>query len=213
MKITYNSVRPDLELPEYGRNIHNMVQHAATIEDREERNKCVKAIISTMGNLFPLLRDTEDYRHKLWDHIFIMSDFKLDVDSPYPRPSRETFEEKPKKVPYPQGEIKFGHYGKTIQRIIHDASLEESDELRPKMALSIGNLMKRTYVQWNPNGVRDEVIAGDLKMLSKGRLVIENPSELTPLSQIMQLVGPLNVPSQQNLNKNRKHKKAKKKRK
>ncbi len=214
MKITYNSLRPDLALPEYGRNIHNMVEHATTIADREERNRCVRTIISTMGNLFPLLRDTEDYRHKLWDHIYIMSDFKLDVDSPYPRPSRETFEEKPKKVPYPQGEIKFGHYGKTIERIINDASLEGNDELRAKMALSIGNLMKRTYVQWNPNGVRDEVIAGDLKLLSKGRLIVENPSEFTSLNQILQTVGPINTPAQQQIqNKNRKNKKIKKKRK
>jgi hypothetical protein len=214
MKISYNSVRPDLALPEYGRNIHNMVQHAMTLADREERNRCVRAIIATMGNLFPMLRDTEDYRHKLWDHIFIMSDFRLDVDSPYPRPSRESFEEKPKKVPYPQGNIRFGHYGKTIERIIHDASLEEDDALRAKIALSVGNLMKRTYVQWNANGVRDEVIASDLKLLSKGRLIIENPEELTPTAQVVQMASSSVHPSQSTAQggKNRKNKKSKKKR-
>lgn len=166
-----------------------MVYHAMEIEDREERNRCVRAIISTMGNLFPLLRDTEDFRHKLWDHIHIMSDFQLDVDSPYPKPSRETFQEKPKQLKYPQSKIRFGHYGKTIETIIHDASLEEDEEKRKQMAVGIANLMKRTYVVWHKSAVKDDGIANDLKLLSEGRLILENPDTLDPVNQIVQQMG------------------------
>lgn len=202
MKITYNSQRPDLELPEYGRSIHNMVAHATTIEDREERNKCVKAIIATMGNLFPLLRDIDDFRHKLWDHIHIMSDFKLDVDSPYPKPARETFQEKPKHLNYPQSKIRFGHYGKTIERIINDASLEDDEEKRKQMAVGIANLMKRTYVVWHQSAVKDETIVNDLKTLSNGKLVVENPEVLAPVNQIIQQMG-ISADSNQNRGKKR----------
>ncbi len=202
MKISYNSQRPDLILPEYGRGIHNMVHHATTIEDRDERNRCVKAIISTMGNLFPLLRDIDDFRHKLWDHIHIMSDFKLDVDSPYPKPSRETFQEKPKHLKYPQSKIRFGHYGKTIERIIKDASLEDDEEKRKQMAVGIANLMKRTYVVWHQNSAKDEVIANDLKMLSEGKLVVENPEILAPVNHIVAQLG-ISQESNQNRGKKR----------
>lgn len=177
MKISYNSSRPDLVLPEYGRSIHNMVNYCVGIDDREERNRCARSIISIMGNLFPHLRDIEDYKHKLWDHLHLMSDFQLDVDSPYPKPSKETFQEKPRKVPYPSGKIKYGHYGKTIERIVDQVVEESNDEARKELAVSVANLMKKTYVVWNQNSVRDEVIASDLKKLSDGKLSIENPEE------------------------------------
>ncbi len=177
-------------MPEYGRSIHNMVNHCVSLEDREERNKCAMSIISIMGNLFPHLRDIEDFKHKLWDHLHIMSDFKLEVDSPYPKPARETFQEKPQRVAYPAGKIKFGHYGKTIEQII-DKVLEETDEeKRKELAVSVANLMKRTYVVWNQNSVRDEVIASDLLKLSDGKLVVENPEEeLAPTKEVLQQMG------------------------
>lgn len=205
MKITYNSQRPDLVLPEYGRGIHNMVHHAMTIEDREERNRCVRGIIATMGNLFPMLRDTEDFKHKLWDHIHIMSEFKLDVDSPYAKPEPSTFQSKPKQLKYPQSDIRFGHYGKTIERIINDACLEEDEEKRQQMTVGIANLMKRTYMVWAQNTVKDEVIANDLKILSKGRLKLENPEEyLAPASRIIQQMGLNTAPQQQQQNRGKK---------
>jgi len=198
MKLTYNSARPDLALPEYGRGIHNMVHHAMTIEDREERNKCVRAIISTMGNLFPMLRDTDDFKHKLWDHIHIMSNFELDVDSPYPKPEPETFQSKPKQLKYPQSDIRFGHYGKTIERIVDDACLEEDEEKRKQMTIGIANLMKRTYMVWAQNSVKDDVIANDLKILSKGKLILESPEEqLASAARIAQQMGITNKPAQQ----------------
>lgn len=190
MKISYNSSRPDLMLPEYGRSIHNMVNHCVQIEDREERNRCARAIITIMGNLFPYLRDVDDFKHKLWDHLYIMSDFKLDVDSPYPKPARETFQEKPRQVEYPSGKIKYGHYGKTIEAIIEKVMAEEDKEKRDELAISVANLMKRTYVVWNQNSVKDEVIASDLLKLSDGKLQIENPEEaLASTKEVMQQMG------------------------
>jgi len=211
MKISYNSSRPDLALPEYGRSVHNMVHHAMTIEDREERNRCVRAIISTMGNLFPMLRDTEDFKHKLWDHVHIMSNFELDVDSPYPKPEPATFQEKPKELSYPQSDIKFGHYGKIIEQIIRDACLEEDEEKRRKTTIGIANLMKRTYMVWAQNSVRDEVIAKDLKTLSNGKLELEKPEEqLAPASKIVQQMG-IKSSGQANQNRGRKGGRSKKK--
>lgn len=213
MKISYNSSRPDLALPEYGRSIHNMVEHAMTIEDKEERNRCVNAIISTMGNLFPMLRDTEDFKHKLWDHIHIMSNFELDVDSPYPKPEKEVLQEKPKQLKYPQSEIRFGHYGKIIERIIEEVSTEEDEEKRKQATVGIANLMKRTYMVWAQNSVRDEVIANDLKTLSKGKLILENPEEqLASAGRIAQQMG-INPNQRSNQNKGRKGRSRKKPRK
>lgn len=190
MKLTYNSTRPDLKIPEYGRNIQQMVEHCTSIEDREERNRCARAIIKIMGNLFPQLRDVEDYNHKLWDQMHVMSDFKLDVDSPYPIPTKESFEEKPGRMNYPRHDIKYGHYGRTIERVIDAASKLEDPEERKKAAVSVGNMMKRTYVVWAQTSVKDEVIAGDLKKLSNGILVLENPEkDLDDTREVVRQMG------------------------
>jgi len=190
MKISYNSSRPDLAIPEYGRSIHNMVQFCMGIEDREERNRCARAIIKTMGNLFPHLRDIEDFNHKLWDHLHVMADFKLDVDSPYPKPEPETFTTKPRPVHYPKGRIRFGHYGRTIENIISEVVKEEDEGKRKELAVAVANLMKRSAVIWNQSTVKDEAIASDLKKLSDGKLVVENPEEdLAPTREVMNKMG------------------------
>ena len=190
MKLTYNSTRPDLKIPEYGRNIQQMVEHCVTIEDREERNRCARAIIKIMGNLFPQLRDVEDYNHKLWDQMHVMSDFKLDVDSPYPVPSKESFEEKPARMNYPQNDIKYGHYGRTIERLVEASAKLEDPEERRKAAISVGNMMKRTYVVWAQSSVKDDLIAHDLKKLSGGVLVLENPEkDLDDTREVMRRMG------------------------
>ncbi|MFT4771843.1 MAG: hypothetical protein ACI9CP_001924 [Cryomorphaceae bacterium] len=190
MKLTYNSQRPDLKISEYGRSIHIMVAHCVSLEDKEERNRCANAIIKTMGNLFPQLRDMEDSTHKLWDHLHVMSDFQLDVDSPYPRPSPESFESKPRKVGYPKNDIRLGHYGKTIEKLLDQVIQIEDEEERQKATISMANVMKRTYVVWNQNSVKDEVIASDLQKLSNGKLKLENPEkDLESTQKIIQLMG------------------------
>ncbi|TVR40600.1 MAG: DUF4290 domain-containing protein [Cryomorphaceae bacterium] len=181
----YNSQRPDLVIPEYGRNIQNMVNHIKTIEDREERNRAVESVLKMMGQLFPYLRDMDDFKHKLWDHLHIMSDFELDVDSPYPKPSPETFKTKPNHMAYPQGDIRYGHYGKTIERLIASVAAEEDDEKREKQMWSLANLMKKTYLAWNRDTVKDEVIANQLKEMSKGKLVLDDPSKLQPTADLL----------------------------
>lgn len=181
----YNSQRPDLIIPEYGRNIQNMVDHIKTIEDREERNKASQAIIKVMGQLFPYLRDMEDFRHKLWDHLHIMSNFELDVDSPYPAPSVEKLNERPAPMNYPQGKIKYGHYGKTIELIIESVAKEEDKEKRDAQILSLANLMKKTYLAWNRDTVKDEVIARQLEELSGGKLKLEDPSKLEATASLL----------------------------
>jgi len=208
MKLTYNSARPELKIPEYGRSIHQMVEHCMTLEDREERNRCARAIIKTMGNLFPQLRDVEDFNHKLWDHLHVMSDFKLDVDSPYPKPEPETFKEKPRHLSYPKNDIRLGHYGKTIEKLIGEVLDIKDDEERQKAAISMANLMKRTYVVWNQNSVRDEVIASDLQKLSKGKLKLENPEEdLDSTKKVMAQMGVQKKPQRQNQRKGKKRRK------
>src|SRR6185295_10737630 len=114
----YNSTRNQMVIPEYGRNIQKMIEYAVTLEDREERNRAAKAIVLVMGYLNPQIRDIVDFKHKLWDHLFLISDFKLDVDSPYPIPPRETLKVKPQRVPYPNANIKYKYYGKNMEAMI-----------------------------------------------------------------------------------------------
>lgn len=179
-----NSQRPDLIIPEYGRNIQRMVEFAMTIEDREERNQCCRAILSVMGQLFPYLRDIDDFNHKLWDHLFIMSNFRLDVDSPYPRPEAEQLDSPPNRIPYPQGDVKFGHYGRYVQSMIEKCVEMEEGPERSAFTLAIANLMKQNALNWNRNTVTDDVVMKDLRYLSKGVLTLEEGTQLHAVKTI-----------------------------
>lgn len=180
----YNTQLPKLEIPEYGRNIQVMIDHCITIEDRDERNKCAKAIIQIMGQLNPHLRDIADFTHKLWDHLFIISKFKLDVDSPYPRPSAETFETKPAIVPYPATKIRYKHYGKTIERIIDVAKTYEEGPEKKELSRLIANHLKKSYVNWNKDSVTDDVIFKQFKEMTNNELHIDESSALTHANEL-----------------------------
>lgn len=193
--LPYNSERPDLIIPEYGRNIQQMVDFAVTVEDREERNKVVNAIISVMGQLFPYLRDIEDFKHKLWDHLQIMSDFKLDVDSPYPIPERGTFQSRPERVEYPKSQIKYSHYGKIIERMIEKASAMEEGEEKTAFTRSIGDLMKRHYVAYNRRTVEDDLIRKQIKELSDGNLSLADDQPLIATNDVIKLMGDISQSS------------------
>ena len=170
----YNTTRPSLLYSEYGRNIQNMVKYIKTLENKEDRNKHALAVIDLMGFLNPHLRDVADFKHKLWDHLFIIADFDLDVDSPYPIPSRESLDTKPERVPYPSNKIKYKHYGKTVELMIERAKeITDEPERKSSMVASIANFMKMSYVTWNKDSVSDESIINDLKVLSKGELVLD----------------------------------------
>ncbi len=164
----YNTLREKMAIPEYGRNIHKMVKHITTIEDREERNKAARTIISIMGNMNPHLRDINDFKHKLWDHLAIISDFKLDIDSPYEPPAISTLTEKPAPVPYHTYPIKYKHYGRILEQMIKSATEMEEGEKKEALIHLIANHMKKSYLTWNKNLVSDEIIFKDLRELSGG---------------------------------------------
>lgn len=181
----YNSNRKKLALPEYGRNIQNMVDYLMTIEDREKRNKSAKNVIDVMGNLYPYLRDVPEFKHKLWDHLAIMADFKLDIDYPYDPPSPDILTEKPDTVPYNQHHIKYRHYGRTMELIIEEAKKFEGEQ-REIIIEQIANHMKKSYLAWNKDAVEDEKILGDLAEMSNGELV---PAKDLQLSDAKSLIG------------------------
>lgn len=199
-------------LPEYGRNVQNMIQHAMEISDREERNRAAQAIIEVMGQLNPHLRDVDDYRHKLWAHLFIMSDFQLDVDSPYQKPDRQSLESKPDLVPYPKSRIRFGHYGQYTQKILESAKDITSPEEREYIKSRMGNFMKKQFLTHNNSAVENYVIAEQLSELSKGELKIQNPDEeLTSTNQMLKSLGIQGNNNHQNRRQNNRPKKTNKK--
>lgn len=203
----YNTTRPKLLLPEYGRNVQEMISHAQEIEDKLERNKAARAIIEVMGQLNPHLRDVDDFRHKLWTHLFIMSDFKLDVDSPYEIPKREVLDSKPGRMQYPKGEIRFGHYGKYTQSILNEALKIDNPEEKNYLKNSMANFMKKQYLAYNNDTVENHVIATQLKVLSKGELILENPEELMNTNAILKEMGiQSGMKKKNNKQKNFKHK-------
>lgn len=170
--LEYNTERDLMVIPEYGRNVQNMIGVALTIEDKEERNKCAQAIIKVMGQLNPHLRDVEDFNHKLWAHLFIMSNFELEVDSPYPVPSKESFRSKPRLLEYPQRKIKFGHYGKLAEDWIEAACQLPEGEERNILAGKLANMLKASYLIWNKDAVDNSVIIKQLKEMSGGKIVV-----------------------------------------
>ncbi len=180
----YNSQLAKLILPEYGRNIQKMVEYVKNIEDRDERNKMARGIIAIMGNMNPHLRDINDFKHKLWDHLMIMSDFKLDIDSPYPIPTKETFEEKPKQVPYDNKPIRHRYLGKIIEKLINKATQIEDEEERKALIEIIANHMKKSYLMWNKETVDDDIILSTIDDLSKGKLRTDNIARLTDTKDI-----------------------------
>jgi hypothetical protein len=167
----YNSQRKTLVLPEYGRHIHKMVEHAKTIEDREERSKCAYSIVSVMGNLFPHLRDVSDFKHKLWDHLAMMSGFELDIDYPYEVPKEYSFNSVPEKVPYNDYAMRYKHYGRIIEQMIAKAIVMEDGELKEHLISLIVTQMRKSLLNWNRDNATDERVLQDLKKLSKGELV------------------------------------------
>ncbi|MBR3101917.1 MAG: DUF4290 domain-containing protein [Muribaculaceae bacterium] len=171
--LTYNSQLKQLVLPEYGRNIQQMVDHCVTIEDREERNRCAYSIVQIMGNLFPQLRDEADYKHKLWDHLAIMSDFKLDIDFPYPVVSEANLATNPEPIPYALEPIKLRHYGKIIERMIERAAEYPDGEERDALVMLLANHMKKLIFQINKEDVDDAKIFKDLAYYSQGRIRLD----------------------------------------
>ncbi len=184
--LEYNTERPQLIIPEYGRHFQKMVDYAVSLEDAGERNKIAKAIISVMGNLQPHLRDVPDFQHKLWDQLFIMSDFKLDVESPFPITSKEVLQKRPDPLPYPQNFPKYRFYGNNIKRMIDVAVQWEKGDMRSGLEYAIANHMKKCYLNWNKDTVDDKAIFNHLYELSDGRIDLAADGEnLTDSGQFL----------------------------
>ncbi len=175
--LEYNTVREDLIIPEYGRHIQKMINYASSRETKEERNKLANSIISVMGNLQPHLRDVADFQHKLWDQLFIMSDFKLDADSPFEKPSKEILNAKPDPLSYPQNFPKYRFYGNNIKIMIDEAVKWDSSEMKDALVLTIANHMKKCFLNWNKDSVKDQVIFDHLYELSETKIDIRDSKE------------------------------------
>ena len=173
--LVYNTQKKKLIIPEYGRHIHEMIDQAVSLKDREKRNEMAKAIIGVMGNLNPHLRDVPDFQHKLWAQLFIMSDFQLDVESPYEKPSKDAYEKrKPNKLDYPQNYPKYRFYGNNIKLMIDFAITWDNTDLKGKLILTIANHMKKCFLNWNKDTVEDKVILDHLTELSDGKLKVSD---------------------------------------
>ncbi|MFY9244057.1 MAG: DUF4290 domain-containing protein [Polaribacter sp.] len=175
--LEYNSERTLMIIPEYGRHVQKLIIHCMALPTKEERNTMALAIVDVMGNLQPHLRDVPDFKHKLWDQLFIMSDFKLDADSPYPVTSREELQEKPESLPYPKAASKYRYYGKNIQTMINVALSWEEGEMKEALVFTIANHMKKCYLNWNKDTVDDAVIFKHLVDLSDGKIDLRNSDE------------------------------------
>ena len=175
--IEYNSEREKLIIPEYGRHIQKMVDFAISRETREERNKVANSIIAVMGNLNPHLRDVPDFQHKLWDQLFIISDFKLEVDSPYPIPKKEELQERPESLNYPQNFPKYRFYGNNIKRMIDVANSWEEGDKKEALVFTIANHMKKCFLNWNKDTVEDDIIFNHLFELSEGKLNLKDSDQ------------------------------------
>ena len=198
----YNTQQKRMALPEYGRSVQNMVDHALTIEDRAERQRCANTIIRIMGNMFPLLRDVPDFKHKLWDHLAVMSNFELDIDYPYGVVDKNSFTVKPEKLPCRNRRISYRHYGRSVENLIKIACEMPEDEKKTQLVALICNHMKKSYIAWNKDGVEDTKIAADLEELSEGKLKMDENIRRVMAERMAQYHHPKNNGSN-NRNKKR----------
>ena len=186
--LQYNTKRSQLIIPEYGRHVQLMINQILETQNREERNKMAKAVIGTMGNMNPHLRDVPDFQHKLWDQLFIMSNFELDVDSPYEKPQKEVLDQKPDRLGYPQRNPKYRFYGNNIKSMINVAMNWEEGDLKNALVYNIANHMKKCFLNWNKDTVHDEVILNHLLELSDNKIMVrEEDLPLTDASEFLKI--------------------------
>ena len=206
--LEYNTEREHLIIPEYGRHLQKMINHAKSRETKEERNKLAHAIISVMGNLQPHLRDVPDFKHKLWDQLFIMADFDFDVESPYGKPSKEEIQARPEPLKYPQNHPKYRFYGNNIKTMIDVAVSWEEGELKEALTFTIANHMKKCFLNWNKDTVEDDVIFNHLFELSHGKLDLKGSDEaLSESSNLMRTKSKYGGKSNSNKKNNNSNKK------
>ncbi len=207
-RFEYNTGRRALKLPEYGRNVQKMVDYLKTIEDREKRNEQAKAVVKVMELLNPQVHLQDDYEHKLWDHLYIIADFELDVDSPYPMPEKETLDAAPERIPIEKKQMKASHYGRNIETVINYVADMEEGETKDYVLRNLASFMRMQYLTWNKDTVSDETIFADIQKLSDGRIVVPEGMEL---GKVQALDVNRQNNSQGGKNRNRRNKKNHKK--
>ena len=200
----YNTQREHLPMPEYGRSVQEMVNHALDIEDRSERQRCAETIISIMQGMFPTLKDVDDFQAKLWDHLAYMSDYRLDVEYPYPVTKIDVDKQKPDGIGYSKGEVRYRHYGRIIPELIEKAVSMENGPERSLLVKLIVMQMRKDLVIWNKEMNTDDRIREDLNCLSKGVLQADDEALNADLSRNMALQGPQRLQRQFQRKKNRK---------
>ncbi len=207
-QMEYNSQRNKMIISEYGRNIQKMIEYAVALEDKEERTKAARTIVKVMGQLNPQQRDLTDFNHKLWDHMHIISEFKLDVESPYEKPEANAIKAKPKRVPYPGNPIKYKHYGRFIESVIEVVKKEEEGPKKEYLSGIIANFMKMTYLNYNRDTVSDEMIAEQLGILSNNELKLAADFKFANTSDILKESNISNVSStpRKKTSKHKRHK-------
>lgn len=188
----YNTQRSQLKLPEYGRTIQQMVDYCCSLEDRNERTKAAHAVIAIMGNMNPHLRDVADFKHKLWDHLAIMSDFNLNIDWPYPLPDMELLYEKPEKLPYSDNRFRYRHYGKFIESILKKVNEIEDPAKKDILIEMMANHMKRSYMSWKRETITDDVIFKELMIITNGAVEIPMNVKLGDFREVLIQAQPVN---------------------
>lgn len=178
----YNRDREKLILPEYGRHIQKMVREVANIADRDKRNEQIRLVINVMASLTPHYKDSDEFKHKLWDHVHLISDFTLDVDSPFPVPEKEDFEVEPVQIPLEKSALKASHYGRNIQNMIEMIAEKSDEQTKEKMVLILAHYMRQQYLRWNKESVTDRTIFDDIEDLSDGKIKIGEHLKLSPLA-------------------------------
>jgi len=206
----YNTQRSQIVIPEYGRNIHKMINHAFTIEDRDERNNVAHSIVKVMGQVKPQFKEADDFVQRLWDHMIIISDFKLDVDSPYPYPEKEELLKKPGKMKYPSSRIRFRHYGKAIENFIEKAMAMDDGEEKDSFTYYIANVMKKNYLMYNRDSVSNQLIYDQLSTLSDGKLELKDTFTLQRTSELITRSKPSQSKGTQKRSNSTNYKKGKK---
>ena len=205
--LEYNTEREKMKMPEYGRNVLKMVEEMKKTEDRDKRSEQARAIVKVMEILNPQVHSQENFEQKLWDHLFIISGFDLDIDSPYPCPVQENFETRPMAIPMKGTRIKATHYGRNIEKIIDLIAAEPDGEVKTAMIRSLAIYMRQQYLIWNKDSVADQTIFNDIEKLSEGRITVPEGISLNKISENISFSRPsmgVNVGQSGNKNKNRK---------
>jgi len=213
IKLEYNTERKPLSMAEYGRGVLTMIENLKEIPDKAKRSEQAAAIVKSMELLNPQVRQQEDFKHKLWDHLFIIAGFDLDIDSPYPCPVADVFETKPVQIPMKGSRIKATHYGRNIEKIIDLLCQEPDSEVKTAMIHSLATYMRQQYLIWNKDSVADETIFADIEKLSDYRLKVPEGMTLGRISENGNFNRPGLNPSQGGQNKNNSRRQFKKRRK